>query len=95
MSSVRPVRSLPITSAVRRANSIMMQVLRVGRLLQADEPIALVAQLVEHRRQRAMRFDFDGVGPIAGDLAVELGRAGANDPLEPAAAGRPGRSARD
>ena len=38
MSSVRPVRSLPITSAVRRANSIVVQVLRVGRLLEADQP---------------------------------------------------------
>ena len=49
-----------------------MQVAGIGGLLQADQPIASLAQFVEHRRQRAMHFDLDGVGPVAGDLAVEL-----------------------
>ena len=69
---------------------VVVQVPRIGRLLEADEPVAGVAQFVEHRGERAMGFDRDGVGPVAGDLAIELRRPGANDPLDATAAGRPG-----
>ena len=33
---------------------VLVQVLRIRRLLQANQPIAIVAQLFQHRRQRAM-----------------------------------------
>ena len=62
--------------------------LRVGRLLQADDRKPFVAQPLEHRRQRAMDFDLQGLGGVAGDLADHLGIAAADHPPHAAAAGR-------
>jgi hypothetical protein len=69
---------------------VVVQAAGVGRLLESDEAIAIGAQFVENWREGAMGFDADCVGAFASDVAVELGRAGADDAVDAHAAGGPG-----
>jgi len=68
---------------------ILVQICWIGRLLKANQPIALSAKILKHWRQRAVGFDFNRIGPIPGNPPIELGRACAENPLQSAAAGRP------
>ena len=56
---------MPTTRAVLRSKLIVVQVVRAGCLLEADEAVARLLQLAEDGRESAVRFDLNGVGPVA------------------------------
>jgi hypothetical protein len=69
---------------------VVMDVDRVSRLFKAYQMETVLLEILEHRRQGAVSYDANRVGPIAGDVALDFRRAGAYDFFEPAATGCPG-----
>ena len=67
----------------------MVYVLRAGCLLETDQCETFFLHLFEHRQQRAMDFEFDLLGAVAGNRLVNAWITARNQPADATASGRP------
>jgi hypothetical protein len=71
---------------------VMVEIARVTSLLEANKAEVFFLQLLEHRGERAVRFDLKNIRSVAGDFAIESAGAAADQPRKSATTGRPGDS---